>query len=134
MINNPAIQTPGVIAWDGTTARFHDVRKFNDFAFSFEVLTTLAADAVFVVQFAPESVGDPCVPGTPYDAPANAVCADGLAPGALAEVTIPSGTLAGTLCSGTVPCRPERFVGLRHVSGGANVRAVLVRQGPKRGA
>ena len=131
MINNPAIQTPGVIAWDGANAKFHDVRAFIDFAFSFEVVGALAADAKFVVQFAPESAGDPCVPGVPYDAPANAVCADGLAPGALAEVVIKAGTTIGSLCSGTVPCRPEKFVGLRHVSGGANVRAVLVRQGPK---
>lgn len=131
MINNPAIQSPGVIAWDGTNAFFHDVRAFIDFGFSFEVVGALAADARFAIQFAPESDADPCVAGTPYDAPADAVCKDGLAPGAIAEVVIKAGTPVKTLCSGTVPCRPEKFVGIRHISGGANVRVVLVRQGPK---
>jgi hypothetical protein len=131
MINNPGIQSPGVIAWDGAAARFHDASKFVDFGFTFEVLTDLAADAIFVVQFAPASAGDPCVAGTPYDAPANAVCQAPLEPDAVATVTLPAGTVAGTVCSGTVPCRPDKFVGLRHVSGGTNVRAVLVRQGPR---
>lgn len=132
MINNPGIQVTGLLAWDGSASRGNTIKNHVDFGFVFEVLTTLTADAVFVPQFAPPSDADECVAGTYADASANAVCAgpdfDVSAP---AEFRIPSGTVAGTICSATVPCRDGRFLRLRHVSGGANVRAVMLLAGPK---
>lgn len=128
--SNPAIQNVPSLAWDGSTAAAADIRHFNRFGWSFEVLTTLTADAVFNVQAAPPSASDNCVPGTFEAVPEVATCQDADA-GPQATITIPSGTEAGTICSGTIPCRPNAFVRLNHVSGGANVRAILVRQGPR---
>lgn len=128
--SNPAIQNVPSLAWDGTDAYAGDIRRFVRFGWSFEVLTTLAADAVFNVQAAPASDEDPCAPGTFEAVPEVASC-EGAEAGPQATITIPSGTVAGTICSGTIPCRPNAFVRLNHVSGGANVRAILVRQGPK---
>jgi hypothetical protein len=132
MINNPGIQNKGLIVWNGTTAFPKRHVDFVDFGFVFEVMTTLTADARFVVQFHDADEADDCTPESGVDAPANAVCQGPLfAPGP-AEFVIPNGTPAGTICSGTVPCRLGKFISLRHVSGGANVRAVLILQGPKR--
>jgi hypothetical protein len=133
MINNPGIQTPGVIGWDGTTARSRRIRDYVDFGFVFETTAALTADAIFAVQFAPASDNDPCVPGAFADALDNAVCAGpDFDPAGPALITIKSGTPAGAICSATVPCRGGAFTRLRHVSGGANVRAVILTQGPKR--
>lgn len=134
MINNPGIQNKGLIAWNGTTSFPKPHIDFNDFAFVFEVVGSvpLAADARFVVQFHDADDANDCLPETGVDAPANAVCQGPLfAPGP-AEFVIPAGTPVGTVCSGTVPCRLGKFISLRHVSGGANVRAVLILQGPRR--
>lgn len=133
MINNPGIQTPGVIGWDGTAAYPRRINDYVDFGFVFEVKQDLTADAVFAVQFAPASTTDDCVPGTFTDALDNAVCAGpDFDPSGPALITLKSGTPAGSVCSATVPCRGGKFVQLRHVSGGANVRAVILTQGPKR--
>lgn len=128
--SNPAIQNVPSLAWDGTASYPGDIRKFVRFGWSFEVLTTLAADAVFNIEAAPASEADPCEPGAFTAVPEVATC-QGEAVGAQATITIPAGTVAGSICSGTIPCRPNAFVRLTHISGGANVRAFLVRQGPK---
>lgn len=131
--SNPAIQNVPALAWDGTTASAHDIRMFVRFGWSFEVLTTLAADAIFNVQAAPASATNDCLPGDFVAVPEVAICSDEAEPGDQAQIIIPAGTEAGTICSGTIPCRPNAFVRLNQVSGGANVRAILVRQGPKMG-
>lgn len=128
--SNIAVGTTGVVAWDGTTSRPMDITTHTRFAWSFEVLTTLTEDAVFNIEAAPASDSDPCVPGTFEAVPEVATCSGTAEPGPQATVTIPSGTVAGTVCGGTIPCRPNKFVRLTHVSGGANVRAVGLRQGP----
>lgn len=131
MNSNPAIQNVATVTWDGTTSKLYDISKFVRFGVSFEVVTTLTSDAVLKFVSAPPSAGDPCVPGTPEDVEAIAICTDAYPAGTLAQITIPSGTVAGTVCSATIPCYPDKFVGIASVSGNtANVRAILVRQGP----
>lgn len=132
MLGNPAIQNVVSRAWDGAAAYPADVRDFVSFAWSFEVVTTIAADAVFKVESAPKSDADPCVPGAFEDVEAIATCSGEAVPaGTLAEIRIPAGTLAGSLCSGTIPCRPGQFLRLSPVSGDtANVVAFMLRHGP----
>jgi hypothetical protein len=119
-------------AWDGTTSYPKDVVAYNNFGFSFEVLTTLAADAVFKFQSAPPSAADPCVPGTFTDIVAIARCTTP-AVGALETITIPAGTVAGSSCSGTIPCKAGKFVQIVGVSGAANVFVTMLRSGPQFG-
>lgn len=129
---NIGIQTAGTVAWDGTAAFEADIRHYIRFGWVFEVTADIVADAVFKVQSAPSSVADPCVPGRFTDAEAIGTCQSPVLEGTAASVTIPAGTKAGTVCSGTIPCRPGSFVRLASVSGDtADVKAVLLRQGPK---
>lgn len=130
MNRNYAIQNQPRVVWDGTTARSIDIRKHVGFAFSFEVTTTLAADAVFNVQAAPPSDANTCNPGTFAAVPEVANC-EGGAVGSQATVTIPSGTEAGTICTATIPCRPDAFVRLASASGPTNnVLVAAVLSGP----
>lgn len=133
MNNNPGVQTKGLLAWDGAVAYPRRIQNWNDFGFVFEVAgaAPLAADAVFVVQFHDADTADECTPEAGVDAPDIVICEEPIESG-LAELRIPAGTAVGTICSGTVPCRLGKFVSLRHVSGGANVRATLLLQGPRR--
>lgn len=131
MQSNVGIQNQGVIAWDGTTSYPRDIRKYVRFGFNFEVVTDLAADVVFNVEAAPPSDADPCVPGAFAPVPEVAICDVPAEPGPQATITLPSGTPAGTICAGTIPCRPNAFVRLTVASGaGASVKAVMVRNGP----
>lgn len=132
----PNIQNTGLLAWDGTTAYARRVSRHRNFGWSLEIVTTIATAAVFRVEAAPASAADPCVPGTFVDVPEVAVCLSPVEPGDQTTFTIPAGTTAGTVgvpavCSVTLPCVPNDFVRLVAVSGDtANVRAVLVLQGP----
>lgn len=127
-------QTSGTVAWDGAASFSADIRKFIRFGWVFEVIGAIAADAVFKVQAAPPSAADPCVPGAFVDVEAMGTCQSAVIEGTAAQVTIPAGTAVGTVCSGTIPCRPDAFVRLVPVSGTtANVKVVLLRQGPKMG-
>lgn len=132
MNSNVAMQHVGTVAWDGTAAYPGDIRKFTRFAWSFEVTAAIVADAVFNVQSAPPSDSDPCVPGTFIPVPEISVCEAPFAiPGPQAQITIPADTPVGSICSGTIPCRPNAFVRLASVSGTvASIRGVLIRQGP----
>ena len=128
--SNIAVQTSSTIAWDGTAAFAGDLRTHTRFAWTFEVTTTLAADTVFKFQSAPADVANRCLPGAFTDVDAIPTCDNSIVAG-LATVTLPAGTLAGAVCSGTLPCRPDAFIRLAAVSGNtANVKAVLLRQGP----
>lgn len=132
MINNPGIQNKGLLTWNGSASFPKKIKDWNDFGFVFETVGALNADAVFVVQFHDEDEADACTPETGVDASESAVCQGPLFSPGPATFRIPAGTEVGTICSGTVPCREGRFISLRHVSGGANVRAVLMLQGPRR--
>ncbi len=129
--SNPAIQNVPMVAWDGATSTPGDILKFVRFGWSFRVNAAVAVDAVFNVEIAPPSVGDPCVPGTFVPAPAIPSCQGGVTV-AQGQITIPAGQLVGSICSATIACKGNRFVRLTPASGGtANVTAILVRQGPK---
>lgn len=131
MNNNVAIQNEGAVSWTGAVMIPRDIRKHTRFAWSFEVFGVIAADAVFNIEAAPPSAGDPCVPGAFVAVPEVSICDLPAVPGPQATVTIPAGTPVGTICSGTIPCRPNAFVRLNPASGTvANVRAVLIRSGP----
>lgn len=133
MQTNPAISNTGLLAWNGAAARLLPIFGHNQFGWSFEVLTTLVADAIFRFQAAPGTALDPCVAGVPAPIVAIPTCVgEVIAGGTPAEIHIPSGTLAGSVCSVALPCRGNRFVGLVHVSGGANVNAVLILHGPRK--
>lgn len=128
---NWAIQNSPRIVWDGVASRPLDIRKHVGFAFAFEVTTTLTADAVFTIQSAPPSDADVCVPGAWEAVPEVATC-EGEAVGASSTVTIPAGTTAGTVCSGTIPCRPNAFVRLISASGPTDdVLVAAVLSGPR---
>ena len=132
MINNPGIQNTALLAWNGSASFPRRIANHVDFGFVFETRADLTADAVFVVQFHDADETGECVPGDGVDASENPVCKpDGFVQGP-ATFRIPSGTPAGTIFSGTVPCRQGKFISLRHVSGGANVWATVILQGPKR--
>lgn len=131
MNTNVGIQNVGTVAWDGVAARAYDIRKFVRFGWSFEVIAPIAVDAVFNIEAAPASDADPCVPGTFAPVPEVAICDRPAVPAAQATITIPAGTPVGTVCAGTIPCRPNAFVRISPASGDtADVRAVLIRQGP----
>jgi len=130
--SNPAIQNVPSIAWDGTAAFSTDIRPFIRFGWSFQIAGAIAVNAVFRVQAAPPSLVNNCLPGTCVAVLAPPMCDENLLPGALATVTIPAGTPIGSICSATIPCRPDAFVRLAAVSGSpVNVRAILIRQGPR---
>jgi hypothetical protein len=131
MNSNPGIQNVATVAWNGTASRPYDIRKFVRFGWSFEVIAALAADTVFKVEAAPPSDADPCVPGAWADVPEVSVCERPAEPAATSQITIPAGTPIGTICAGTIPCRPNAFVRIVPVSGDtADVLIALVRQGP----
>lgn len=130
--SNPAIQNVPALAWDGALARAHDIRNFVRFGWSFEVVAPILVDAVFRVQAAPPSNADNCVPGVFADVDAVATCVGEAVGGLFAEVTIPAGTPVGSICSATIPCRPDAYVRLASVSGDTvAIVGILLRQGPR---
>lgn len=136
MNHNYAIQNQGRLAYSGILAAAVspdiDIRKHNGFAFSFEVVAAIAADAVFEIQAAPADEADPCVPGDYAAIPEVVICEAPAVPAAASTVTIPAGTAVGTVCTGTIPCRPGAFVTVIPVSGTvASVRVVATLHGPR---
>jgi hypothetical protein len=130
---NPAIQVAGLVAWDGAAATPRDVSTYNNFGFTFEVTADITTDAVFTFQSAPASAANPCVPGSFSDVNAVVICLQPWAVpvGTLASVMIPAGTKAGQVCRGTLPCKPDKFLQMKAVSGDtAKVHAVMLLQGP----
>ena len=130
MNSNPGIQNTGLLAWDGTTSIPRKVTTHNHFGFVFEVTEDLVADAIFKVLAHPPSGADPCVAGAGVLVDEVLICQAPIVPGTDFEFRIPSGTVAGTICSGTIPCTPNEFISLSHISGGADVTAVMILHGP----
>ncbi len=127
---NGSSQHQGVIAWTGTAAVPIDIRRHNSFSFTFKTTADLAADATFKVQAAPPSDADPCLPGTFVDVPETLLCADMGPPNPTTGFVIPSGTKKDSLCSATLPCRPDAFIQLV-ATGAATVEGVAVLSGPR---
>lgn len=131
MNSNVAMQNNGLLAWDGAAAYPRDIRRHIRFAWTFEVTAAIAADAVFNIEAAPVSDADPCAPGAFAPVPEVPICDIPAVPAPQAQVIIPAGTPIGTVCSGTIPCRPNAFVRLTGASGTvASVRAVMILNGP----
>lgn len=132
MNSNPGIQNVGTVAWDGTASFSADVSKFVRFGWVFQVVGALANNVIFNIQSAPPSEADPCVPGAFIPVPEVSICDQPAVPAAQATIVIPAGTAVGTICSGTIPCKPNAFVRIVPTvpADAANIRVVLIRQGP----
>lgn len=127
---NVALDYPGLIAWDGTTAYPRLIGGYVSFGFTFEATAAIATDAVFGIESAPASAADPCLPGT--FTPVNKIltCAIPSETNQPETITIPAGTKAGQLCMGTLPCTPDKFIRLTATSGDtAKIKAVLTVNG-----
>jgi hypothetical protein len=130
---NGASQNQGIVAWDGASYPI-DIRRHVHYSFTFQVTTDLAADTVFNVQSAPASAADPCAPDAfaPVAEMLTCMATWGAAPGPQASIMLPAGTVAGSICTAALPCKPNAFVQLVSGSGDtANVKAVAILSGPK---
>lgn len=135
---NVASQNQGLIAWGVAGASNInppiDLRHHVNFGFTFYVTADLTADAVFEFVAAPPSDADPCVPGTQHPIEETMTCMAtwGAVGSTKSEVTIPNGTKKGSICTGTLPCKPDAFIQVEPVSGDTGkVQVVAVLGGPK---
>lgn len=132
MQTNVGTQVKNIRVWDGAAATLGDVTTHTQFGFQFTVTADIAADAVFTVQAANPTDADPCIADAPFDVEAVAQCDTVLSATGLAEITIPAGTLAGSVCAASIPCRPAKFVGITGTSGDvANAVVDMLLAGPK---
>ena len=132
---NVATQNSGLVAYSGAVAAISppiDIRQHNNFGFTFQVAAAIAANAVFEVQAAPPSGPNPCLPGTFVPVPEVPNCTGEGVPAANSRITIPAGTPIGSICTATLPCRPNAFIKVIPVSGTtASVAVVAVLGGPR---
>jgi hypothetical protein len=133
---NVASQNQGVLAFAAAAAASPavDIRYHNHFAFTFHVLSDIAVEALFEVNAAPPSDADPCLPGAFVDVEEVLTCRApwGVVPNTQSRVAIPVGTKAGSICTATLPCKPDAFIKMVPVSGDtAKVEVVVVLGGPK---
>jgi hypothetical protein len=136
---NVATQNQGVIAWRAITAAnlnpAIDIRQHNNFGFTFHVIADIATEAKFEVVAAPADAANPCVPGLPQHPVAEVItCVGpwGATPNPTSEIIIPAGTKAGSICTATLPCKPDAFIQLEAVSGDTgNIEVVAVLGGPR---
>jgi hypothetical protein len=132
MQTNHGIQTAARQIWDGANAVSADTFNFTGHSFVFYATDDVDVAAVFAVETAPGSGGDPCVAGAFEPLIDIGACDRPVADGTELEITIPAGTLAGTYCSIASPCRGNRHVRLTSVSGDTdNVEAILLMHGPR---
>lgn len=132
MQTNTGPTTLGLVAFSGVVSTPIDISNYVNFGFTFRVDTTLIADTVFNFQSHPGTPADPCIPGAAVAIDTIAKCSDdSFVAGVQASVTIPAGTVAGTVVVCTIPCRPDRFVSVAAGSGNtASVTVVAVLHGP----
>jgi hypothetical protein len=131
---NVASQNQGLVAWDGAAATPIDLRHHVNFAFTFSTVAPIGADTVFEFERADPSQADPCVPGpwTPVLEVLTCMSQWGAVPTNHAGLIIPNGTPAGSICSGTLPCKPGAFIRAKAGAGEpADVRIVAILGGPK---
>ena len=131
---NVASQNNGLMAFSAAAAASPpiDIRRHVHFAFTFRVIAAIAADAVFEVEAAPPSDADPCLPGTFVNVPEVLSCTGVGTPAADSKIAIPAGTPIGSICTATLPCRPDAFIHVVPVSGTtASVQVVAVLGAPK---
>jgi hypothetical protein len=134
---NVAAQNQGVIAWRATTASnlnpAIDIRHHVHFGFTFHVTADITTDAVFEFASAPPDPANPCAPLLPQTKVKEVpTCAGGAVADADASLTIPAGTKAGSICTATLPCKPDAFIQIEAVSGDTGkIEVVAVLGGPK---
>ena len=134
---NYASQHQGIIAWSGLASPVNnavDIRHHVGFSFTFHVDTDIVADAIFEFRAAPADVANPCIPGIFHDIEETLTCVApaGQLPGPKTELTIPAGTKAGTICTATLPCKPDAFVKVFAVSGDTGrITIVVTLSGPR---
>jgi hypothetical protein len=131
---NVASQNNGFLAFSGAAAASPaiDIRQHNNYGFTFNVTADIAVDAIFKVQAAPPSDADPCVAGTFVEVEEVPICSGPLVPAPTSQIMIPAGTKQGSVCTGTLPCKPDAFIKVLPVSGDtANVVVVAVLGGPR---
>jgi hypothetical protein len=113
---NVATQNQGVIAWRAITAAnlnpAIDIRQHNNFGFTFNVTADIAVEAIFEV----------IICSGPW----------GVTPNPKSQIHIPVGTKAGSICTATLPCKPDAFIQLEAVSGDTGkIEVVAVLGGPR---
>jgi hypothetical protein len=135
---NVARQNQGVLAWRAITAVNLnppvDLRHHVNFGFTFHVVADIVADAKFEVVAAPPSDADPCLPGAQHPVEEVITCVGpwGATPNAKSEIIIPAGTKAGSICTATLPCKPDAFIQVEAVSGDTGkIEVVVILGGPK---
>ena len=132
---NVASQNNGIIAWTSAIANPPvDIRHHVNFGFTFHATSDIAVDAIFEIVAAPPDAVDPCLPGAQHPVEEVLTCHApwGTVPNAKSQLTIPAGTKKGTICTGTLPCKPDAFVQVEPVSGDTGkIDVVIVLGGPK---
>ncbi len=135
---NVATQNQGLLAWRAVTAvplnPGIDIRRHNNFAFTFHVTADIVADAIFEFAAAPPSAVDSCLPGTFANIAEVLSCTAswGKVPATETKVTIPAGTKAGAICTAALPCRPNAFVQVQPGGGDTGkVEVIAVLGGPR---
>jgi hypothetical protein len=134
---NTASQNQGVVAWRAITAVNLnppiDIRRHVNFAFTFHVVADIAADAVFEFASAPPDPANPCAPLLPQTKVKEVpTCTGAGSVNDDASIVIPAGTKAGSLCTATLPCKPDAFIQIEPVSGDTGkIEVVATLSGPK---
>jgi hypothetical protein len=135
---NVAAQNQGVLAWRAITAQNLnppvDIRHHVHFGFTFHVTADILAEAIFEVVAAPASDADPCLPGAQHPVEEVLTCRApwGTVPNTKSQIHIPVGTKAGTICTATLPCKPDAFIQVEAVSGDTGkVEVVVILGAPK---
>ena len=128
---NPAIQNTALVAWDGSMGTPRPIDGHVAFGWSFEILDNITTDTVFDVFYHDADPADPCLPGPAQIVEEVPICGQGTL-GAPQTITIPAGSLQGSVAAATLPCLPGKFVSLNENDGDTDlVRAVIVLHGPK---
>jgi hypothetical protein len=135
---NTANQHQGIVAWSAVAtnpAPPVDLRHHVGFSFTFNVKADILVDAVFEFAAAPADPANPCVPLLPqYKVQEVLTCAAswGAVPAGDTFVTIPAGTLAGAVCTATLPCKPDAFIQVEPASGDTGkIEVVITLSGPR---
>jgi len=136
---NIASQNQGVLAWRAITAVNLnppvDLRNHVNFGFTFVVVADIAADAVFEFASAPPDPANPCAPLLPQTKVKDVLtCASSWGAVATddAQIIIPAGTKAGSICTTTLPCKPDAFLQVEPVSGDTGkIEVIVILGGPK---
>ena len=138
MLMNTAAQHQGIVIWSAVPtnpAPPIDLRRHAGFSFTFHVKADILVDAVFEFAAAPADPANPCAPLLPqYKVQEVLTCTAswGAVPMGDTAVIIPAGTPAGSICTATLPCKPDAFIQLEPASGDTGkIEVVVTLSGPR---